>query len=75
MALSPGLGGLGVSRLPLSLMNRLNKPESDIFKLWMLYFRRFFLSHLFLLTHSDMNAVILIIRNGVLDNLHYIVIA
>ena len=29
-----------MSRLPLSLMNRFNKTESAVFKLWMLYFQR-----------------------------------
>ena len=29
-----------MSHLPLSLMNRLNKPESAVFKLWMLYFQK-----------------------------------
>ena len=29
-----------MSHLPLSLMNRLNKTESAVFKLWMLYFQR-----------------------------------
>ena len=29
-----------MSHLPLSLMNRLNKTESAVFKLWMLYFER-----------------------------------
>ena len=31
-----------MSHLPLSLMNRLNKTESAVFKLWMLYFQRIF---------------------------------
>ena len=31
-----------MSHLPLSLMNRLNKTESAVFKLWMLYFQRLF---------------------------------
>ena len=29
-----------MSHLPLYLMNRLNKTESAVFKLWMLYFQR-----------------------------------
>ena len=29
-----------MSHLPLSLMKRLNKTESAVFKLWMLYFQR-----------------------------------
>ena len=29
-----------MSHLPLSLMNRFNKTESAVFKLWMLYFQR-----------------------------------
>ena len=31
-----------MSHLPLSLMNRLNKTESAVFKLWMLYFQSLF---------------------------------
>ena len=31
-----------MSHLPLSLMNRLSKTESAVFKLWMLYFQRIF---------------------------------
>ena len=34
--LNPGLGGMRA----LSFMNRLNKTESDVFKLWMLYFQK-----------------------------------
>ena len=33
-----------MSHLPLSLMNRLNKTESSVFKLWMLYFQRIYFS-------------------------------
>ena len=35
-----------MSHLPLSFMNRLNKTESAVFKLWMLYFQRNFLYRL-----------------------------
>ena len=35
VALNPGLGG--VSHLPFSLMNRLNKTESAVFNFWILY--------------------------------------
>ena len=33
-----------MSHLPLSLMNRFNKTESAVFKLWMLYFQRILLT-------------------------------
>ena len=33
-----------MSHLPLSPMNRFNKTESTVFKLWMLYFQRIFLT-------------------------------
>ena len=36
-----------MSRLPLSLMNRLNKTKSAVFKLWMLYFQRIFFTDYF----------------------------
>ena len=36
VALTPGLGG--VSHLPFSLMNRLNKTGPAVFIIWMLYF-------------------------------------
>ena len=35
VALNPGLGGMR----DVSLMNRLNKTESAVFKHWMLYFQ------------------------------------
>ena len=47
--LNPGLGGVRdvtsaiISHLPLSLINRPNKTESAVFKLWMLYFQRIIL--------------------------------
>ena len=31
VALNPGLGGVGMSDLPLSLMSRLNQTESAVF--------------------------------------------
>ena len=36
-----------MSHLPLSLMNRLSKTESAVFKFWMLYSQRIFVYRLF----------------------------
>ena len=40
-----------MSHLPLSSMNRLNKTESAIFQLWMLYFQKILFFRLYIPRH------------------------
>ena len=42
VALNPQLGSVRDVALPLYLMNRLNKTESAVFKLWMMCFLYYF---------------------------------
>ena len=68
-----------MTHLPLSFMNRLNKIESAIFRVWMLYFQRIFFIF-FKLYPESFNTENSLISNGVMiilvrfhnkhDNIH-----
>ena len=54
-----------MSHLPLSIMDRLNKTESAVFKLWLLYFQKIFFFQIIYILNTNPN------MNGYMnDNAH-----